>query len=102
MPGSIGAAFPAPEPGPAFTEGAFLSAALATSSVSEPGMSSIGGRRLPNLAVAIGPNVYIYRRMRPFFRFTVPVPDVSQEEKSGEGARGGGAWGEGGAARRSL
>lgn len=43
----------------------------------------MAGRALPNLAVAVGPNVFIYRRMRPYFKFTVPVQAPSEEEKSG-------------------
>jgi len=50
--------------------------------VAEPASSGMAGRTLPNLAVAVGPNIFIYRRMRPYYKFTVPVPSTSQEEAS--------------------
>lgn len=36
--------------------------------------------RLPSLAVAAGPHVYIYRQMRPFFKLTLPPLEVDAGE----------------------
>ena len=38
--------------------------------------------RIPALAVAIGPNVFIYRNLRPYFKFTLPLDIVSETEKT--------------------
>ncbi len=38
--------------------------------------------RIPALAVAVGPNVFIYRNLRPYFKFTLPPETVSEVEKS--------------------
>eukprot|EP00817_Percolomonadidae_sp_ATCC50343_P006749 CAMPEP_0117423714 /NCGR_PEP_ID=MMETSP0758-20121206/4274_1 /TAXON_ID=63605 /ORGANISM="Percolomonas cosmopolitus, Strain AE-1 (ATCC 50343)" /LENGTH=603 /DNA_ID=CAMNT_0005207051 /DNA_START=6 /DNA_END=1817 /DNA_ORIENTATION=+ len=37
--------------------------------------------RKPVLAVACGTNVYIYKNMQPFFKFTTPLENVNEEEK---------------------
>ncbi|XP_046994984.1 Bardet-Biedl syndrome 1 protein homolog [Schistocerca americana] len=36
---------------------------------------------VPGVVVASGPNVYIYKNLRPYFKFTVPSLDVSPMEK---------------------
>eukprot|EP00753_Platysulcus_tardus_P001082 PLAT11031.1.p1 GENE.PLAT11031.1~~PLAT11031.1.p1 ORF type:complete len:593 (-),score=328.29 PLAT11031.1:168-1946(-) len=36
--------------------------------------------RTPSVAVASGPHVFIYRGMRPFFKFTVPPLDIHEQE----------------------
>ncbi|KAL3141002.1 Bardet-Biedl syndrome 1 protein, variant 2 [Trebouxia sp. C0010 RCD-2024] len=38
--------------------------------------------RIPALAVAVGPNVFIYRNLRPYFKFTLPLDVVSEVEKT--------------------
>ncbi|DBA70591.1 TPA: Bardet-Biedl syndrome 1 protein [Trebouxia sp. C0005] len=38
--------------------------------------------RIPALAVAVGPNVFIYRNLRPYFKFTLPPETVSDVEKT--------------------
>ena len=38
--------------------------------------------RIPALAVAIGPNVFIYRNLRPYYKFTLPLDVVSEIEKT--------------------
>ena len=38
--------------------------------------------RIPALAVAVGPNVFIYRNLRPYFKFTLPPETVSEVEKA--------------------
>jgi len=38
--------------------------------------------RIPALAVAVGPNVFIYRNLRPYFKFTLSPETVSEVEKS--------------------
>ncbi|ETV92493.1 hypothetical protein H310_13179 [Aphanomyces invadans] len=37
--------------------------------------------RMPSIAVASGPSIYIYRNMRPYYKFTVPVLDIDPEEE---------------------
>ena len=37
--------------------------------------------KLPSLAVASGPHVFIYRNLRPYFKFTLPPEDVSEDER---------------------
>ncbi|KAF0726601.1 hypothetical protein Ae201684_015223 [Aphanomyces euteiches] len=36
--------------------------------------------RTPSVAVASGPSIYIYRNMRPYFKFSLPVLDIDEEE----------------------
>ena len=36
--------------------------------------------RTPAIAVASGPYVFIYRNLRPFFKFTVPSMEISETE----------------------
>lgn len=36
--------------------------------------------RVPTLAVAAGPHVYMFRSLRPFYKFTLPAGDVSPAE----------------------
>jgi Bardet-Biedl syndrome 1 protein len=36
--------------------------------------------RLPTLAVAAGPNVYMFRSLRPFYKFTLPAGDITPLE----------------------
>ncbi|KDO23995.1 hypothetical protein SPRG_10692 [Saprolegnia parasitica CBS 223.65] len=36
--------------------------------------------RTPSIAVASGPSIYIYRNMRPYYKFTLPSLDVSPDE----------------------
>ncbi|KAF0715103.1 hypothetical protein AaE_011407 [Aphanomyces astaci] len=36
--------------------------------------------RTPSIAVASGPSIYIYRNMRPYYKFAIPVLDVDPEE----------------------
>ena len=38
--------------------------------------------RIPALAVAVGPRVFIYRNLRPYFKFTLPPETVSEVEKT--------------------
>ncbi|DBA87232.1 TPA: Bardet-Biedl syndrome 1 protein [Trebouxia sp. C0004] len=38
--------------------------------------------RIPALAVSVGPNVFIYRNLRPYFKFTLPPETVSDVEKT--------------------
>lgn len=38
--------------------------------------------RIPALAVAVGPNVFIYRNLRPYFKFTLPLDVVSDVERA--------------------
>ena len=38
--------------------------------------------RIPALAVAVGANVFIYRNLRPYFNFTLPLETVSDIEKT--------------------
>lgn len=39
-----------------------------------------GGKRMPMLAVAAGSQVFIYRKMRPYFKFTLPRTHVAPAE----------------------
>ena len=36
--------------------------------------------RVPAVAVAAGPHVYVYRSLRPFVRFTAPAIDIDKKE----------------------
>ncbi len=36
--------------------------------------------RTPAIAVAAGPNVYVYRNLRPYFKFSVPAVDIASAE----------------------
>ena len=36
--------------------------------------------RTPSIAVAAGPSVYIYRNLRPYFKFTLPAMEISPQE----------------------
>jgi Bardet-Biedl syndrome 1 protein len=36
----------------------------------------------PVIAVAAGSNIYIYRNLKPFFKFTLPNPFVEQQEQT--------------------
>lgn len=38
-------------------------------------------QRLPSLAVAAGSHIYIYRNLRPYYKFTLPPEDVNTEEQ---------------------
>lgn len=38
--------------------------------------------RIPALAVAVGANVFIYRNLRPYFNFTLPLETVSDMERT--------------------
>ncbi|KAK9812788.1 hypothetical protein WJX72_003736 [[Myrmecia] bisecta] len=38
--------------------------------------------RVPSLAVAAGAHVYIYRNLRPYYKFTVPVDAVDPQEQA--------------------
>ena len=38
--------------------------------------------KVPTLAVAVGANVFIYRNMRPYFKFTLPPEIVGDVEKA--------------------
>lgn len=38
--------------------------------------------KVPNLAVACGPNVYIYRNQKPYFKYSLPVPELDVAEAS--------------------
>ncbi|CAG9460730.1 unnamed protein product [Pedinophyceae sp. YPF-701] len=37
---------------------------------------------VPHVAVAIEGSLYVYRMMRPYYKFVVPLPEVSTEEKT--------------------
>ena len=37
--------------------------------------------RLPSLAVAAGSHIYIYRNLRPYYKFALPPEDVNTEEQ---------------------
>ena len=37
--------------------------------------------RIPALAMAAGPFVYVYKNMRPYFKFTVPSMDINPIEQ---------------------
>ncbi|CAB3378974.1 Hypothetical predicted protein [Cloeon dipterum] len=37
--------------------------------------------RIPAIAVASGPHIYIYKNMRPYFKFSLPPMDVSSVER---------------------
>lgn len=37
--------------------------------------------RLPSLAVAAGSCIYIYRNLRPYYKFVLPPEDVNTEEQ---------------------
>jgi Bardet-Biedl syndrome 1 protein len=41
---------------------------------------SAAGPRLPSLAVACGPFIFIYKRLRPHYKFTLPGPKIDDEE----------------------
>lgn len=38
--------------------------------------------RVPSLAVAAGPHVYVYRSLRPYFKLTLPATEVAPAEQS--------------------
>ncbi len=38
--------------------------------------------RIPSLAVAVGANVFIYRNLRPYFKFTLPPEVISDVERT--------------------
>ncbi len=38
------------------------------------------GPRVPSLAVACGPFIFIYKRLRPHYKFTLPGPKVDEDE----------------------
>ena len=38
--------------------------------------------RLPNVAVAAGPFVFIYRNLRPWYKFTLPSNPVHRDEEA--------------------
>ncbi|VDP88037.1 unnamed protein product [Echinostoma caproni] len=35
-----------------------------------------------DLAVAAGPNIYVYRKLKPYFKFKLPVSEPNEEERS--------------------
>ena len=37
--------------------------------------------KIPAVAVASGPHIYIYKNMRPYFKFTLPTLDIHPAEK---------------------
>ncbi|CAB4059180.1 BBS1 [Lepeophtheirus salmonis] len=37
--------------------------------------------RIPAIAVASGPNIYVYKNMRPYFKFTLPSLEICPREK---------------------
>ena len=37
--------------------------------------------RIPAVAVASGAHIYIYKNLRPYFKFTLPTLDILQAEK---------------------
>jgi Bardet-Biedl syndrome 1 protein len=38
--------------------------------------------RVPVLAVAVGPHVFMFRSLKPFYKFTLPlVPACAEEER---------------------
>ena len=37
--------------------------------------------RKPAVAVASGPYVFIYRNLRPYFKFTLPPVDIDKQER---------------------
>ena len=37
--------------------------------------------RIPAVAVASGPHIYIYKNMRPYFKFTLPTLEIHPAEK---------------------
>lgn len=37
--------------------------------------------RLPILAVAAGPSVYLFRKLRPYYKFTLPLDPVDSQER---------------------
>lgn len=43
--------------------------------------SAEANAKLPELAVACGAHVYIYRNLRPYFKFVLPAEDVNAEEQ---------------------
>ncbi|GAX73330.1 hypothetical protein CEUSTIGMA_g784.t1 [Chlamydomonas eustigma] len=44
-------------------------------------VSELTAPRLPSLAVASGAHIYIYRNLRPYYKFTLPPEDVNTEEQ---------------------
>jgi Bardet-Biedl syndrome 1 protein len=38
------------------------------------------GTRIPSLAVACGQTIYIYKRLRPHYKFRLPAAPISEEE----------------------
>ncbi|TGZ69510.1 hypothetical protein CRM22_003712 [Opisthorchis felineus] len=51
---------------------------------------TIGDSTIQDLAVAAGPHIYIYRKLKPYFRITLPLLEVDTQEeeswnKAGEG-----------------
>jgi Bardet-Biedl syndrome 1 protein len=36
--------------------------------------------RIPMLSVAAGPHVYMFRSLRPYYKFTLPAADISPAE----------------------
>lgn len=43
-------------------------------------VSDMNTPRTPAVAVAAGPYVYVYRNLRPYFKFTVPNVELSPTE----------------------
>ena len=37
--------------------------------------------RIPAIAMAAGPYIYVYKNIRPYFKFTVPSLDINQLEQ---------------------
>lgn len=46
----------------------------------EDGIVGTNGRRQPVVAVACEDSIFIYKNMRPFYKFTLPALPVNQEE----------------------
>jgi Bardet-Biedl syndrome 1 protein len=44
-------------------------------------ISESTGNRQPNLAVAAGSHIYIYRNLRPYYKFVLPPEVVNDEEQ---------------------
>ena len=76
-------------------------------------VSETAAPRMPSLAVASGSHVFIYRNLRPYYKFVLPPEDVNLEEQElwwggseggglprhvcvGVGGVWGGVWGVGG------
>ncbi len=59
------------------SEHALLDTPVAISSF----ISDNAAPRLPALAVAAGAHIFIYRNLRPYYKFVLPPEDVNTEEQ---------------------